>query len=83
MGHLLWILFGPSAWGTGGNLVAWVLCGVITAVTAFLLRNWIGPRLAAWWNKHHFEHSVAVHMEALRRHEQAKAAAIRKRGDRP
>jgi hypothetical protein len=27
MGHLLWILFGPGAWGTGGNLVAWALCG--------------------------------------------------------
>jgi hypothetical protein len=28
-GHLLWILFGPSAWGTGGNLVAWALCGCL------------------------------------------------------
>jgi hypothetical protein len=28
-GHLLWILFGPGTWGSGGNMVAWVICGVI------------------------------------------------------
>lgn len=22
-------LFGPGTWGTGGNMVAWVICGVI------------------------------------------------------
>jgi hypothetical protein len=27
MGHLLWILFGPSTWGAGGNMAAWVICG--------------------------------------------------------
>jgi hypothetical protein len=27
--HLLWILFGPGAWGTGGNMVAWVICGAL------------------------------------------------------
>jgi hypothetical protein len=28
-GHLLWILFGPGTWGSGGNMVAWVICGCI------------------------------------------------------
>jgi hypothetical protein len=28
-GHFLWILFGPSTWGAGGNMVAWVICGVL------------------------------------------------------
>jgi len=32
IGHLAWILFGPGAWGTGGNLVAWVLCGVLAGL---------------------------------------------------
>ncbi len=25
---LLLTLFGPGTWGTGGNMVAWVICGV-------------------------------------------------------
>lgn len=29
LGHLLWILFGPGTWGSGGNMVAWVICGGI------------------------------------------------------
>jgi hypothetical protein len=29
MTRYLWILFGPSTWGAGGNMVAWVICGVI------------------------------------------------------
>jgi hypothetical protein len=27
--HILNDLFGPGTWGTGGNLVAWVICGAI------------------------------------------------------
>lgn len=27
--HLIWIAFGPSTWGAGGNMLAWVLCGGI------------------------------------------------------
>lgn len=73
-------LFGPGTWGTGGNLVAWALCGVVAAAAGYLLRHVIGRNVAEWWNKHSFEHRVAAHVEALRRHEQAKAAAIRKRG---
>jgi hypothetical protein len=29
MGHIAWILFGPSTWGAGGNMVAWVICGCL------------------------------------------------------
>ena len=28
MSHVLDLLFGPGTWGAGGNLVAWVICGV-------------------------------------------------------
>jgi hypothetical protein len=27
---ILTVLFGPGTWGAGGNMVAWVLCGVIS-----------------------------------------------------
>lgn len=33
-------LFGPGTWGTGGNLVAWVLCGTVAAV-------WLRAKLKA------------------------------------
>lgn len=47
-GHLLWILFGPGTWGSGGNMVAWVLCGIITFTGSYFLRNVIGKKLAGW-----------------------------------
>ena len=36
IGHLLTTWFGPGTWGAGGNLVAWVLCGI----PAVLLALW-------------------------------------------
>ena len=27
--HWLADLFGPGTWGTGGNMVAWVICGTL------------------------------------------------------
>lgn len=33
-------LFGPGTWGTGGNLVAWVLCGALAA-------GWLHGKLKA------------------------------------
>jgi GH25 family lysozyme M1 (1,4-beta-N-acetylmuramidase) len=75
-------LFGPGTWGTGGNMVAWVLCGAIGGAAAFLLRHKIGKRLAAWWAFHHGPHAVAQHLEALRLHEAAKAARQPGRGDK-
>lgn len=53
---LLRDLFGPGTWGTGGNLVAWVLCGAATAAGAYIFRDWLGPRLARWLHRHHGEH---------------------------
>jgi hypothetical protein len=35
VGHVIWLLFGPGAWGTGGNLVAAVILGVPAAITVF------------------------------------------------
>jgi len=65
-------LFGPGTWGTGGNLVAWVICGVLGVIGTYLLRHRIGRNLAVWWNLHHREHAVEQHLEALRRHEASK-----------
>lgn len=59
MGHLLWVLFGPEAWATGGNLVAWVICGLLGVGGAYLFRDLIGRRLAAWWHLHHRQHMAA------------------------
>jgi hypothetical protein len=33
-------LFGPGTWGTGGNLVAWILCGVLAGL-------WLRARMKA------------------------------------
>ena len=59
-GHLLWILFGPSTWGSGGNMVAWVICGAIGGL-------WVRARLRA----HHLT-QVAL---ANRHHAELKAQA--------
>jgi hypothetical protein len=40
MGHLLWVLFGPQTYGAGGNMVAWVICGLIAGA-------WLQGRLKA------------------------------------
>jgi hypothetical protein len=65
VGHVLWILFGPGTWGAGGNLAAWVMCGGLGFLGAYLLRERIGPPLAAWWARHHGPHAIAQHREAL------------------
>jgi hypothetical protein len=60
MTHLLWILFGPSAWGTGGNMVAWVICGVLGF-------GWLHSKEKA---RH------VVRMKQAERHHEAQMAAI-------
>ena len=40
MGGVLRNLFGAGTWGTGGNLVAWVLCGLLAGL-------WLRARLRA------------------------------------
>jgi hypothetical protein len=34
MSHLMTTLFGPNTWGAGGNLVAWVICGIPSTLLA-------------------------------------------------
>lgn len=65
-------LFGPGTWGTGGNLVAWVICGAIAGAAGWLLRHRIGKGLAAWWDKHAGPHAVKRHKQAMREHEASK-----------
>lgn len=62
-------LFGPGTWGTGGNIVAWVICGVISGTVTWLLRHRLGRALAAWWALHHGPHAIEQHKQALREHE--------------
>jgi hypothetical protein len=63
-------LFGAGTWGAGGNVVV----DVGGTVLAFIARDHIGRKLAAWWAKHHGPHAIAQQREALRQHEEAKEA---------
>ncbi len=42
-------LFGPGTWGTGGNLVAAVLCAAAATAWGWLFRH----RIKAWWVRIH------------------------------
>lgn len=67
--HTIWTdLFGSGAWGTGGNLVAWILCGVLAVAGAWVLKDVIGRRAAKWWDKHHGPLAVERHKQAMREH---------------
>lgn len=68
--NILKDLFGPGTWGAGGNVI--VDAGGV--VLAWLGRDHIGRKLAAWWAKHHGPHAIEQQREALRQHEEAKAS---------
>jgi Na+/melibiose symporter-like transporter len=51
-------LFGPGTWGTGGNMVAWIICGLLAGL-------WLRARMQA---------HLAVQMAQARRHHQEKMA---------
>lgn len=60
-------------WGaTWGNNMAAIEWGTGCSIAGFLARDHIGRKGAAWWAKHHAEHAIAQHREALRQHEEAK-----------
>jgi hypothetical protein len=64
-------LFGPGTWGTGGNLVAWVICGALGVGGAWLFRDKIGRNFARWFHKHHQPHlrrELDQLEERIRRH---------------
>jgi hypothetical protein len=71
-GHILWILFGPSTWGAGGNMVAWVICGVLGF--GWLHAKEKARHLAKMTQaqKHHQEQ-----MELAEKHHQEQMALIR------
>lgn len=46
-------LFGPGTWGTGGNLVAWIICGILAGL-------WVRAKLRA--------HHLAELAQAARHH---------------
>lgn len=69
-------LFGPGTWGTGGNLIAWVICGAIGAGAAYTLRHKIGKRLAAWWDFHHGPKAEKRHLNALRARDEERRQTV-------
>lgn len=71
MGFLteLHYIFWQATWG---NNTAWLESLLLTGLTIFFVRDRLGKRFAAWWARHHHEHMVAAHLEALRRHEEEK-----------
>lgn len=68
--NILNALFGAGTWGAGGNLVAWVLCGIIGTLLTLLFRKPLeraGQRLAKWWGRH-AKTEFAAEFEALKHH---------------
>lgn len=59
---ILSALFGPGAWGTGGNIIA----AALLTLAGWLLRDRLGRRLAAWWHAHRGEHLSAELAEHVR-----------------
>lgn len=54
-------LFGPGTWGTGGNLVAWVLCGAVAGL-------WLRAKLKAHEALARLHHQQAMdHADAARK----------------
>jgi len=54
-------LFGPGTWGTGGNMVAWVICGIFAAL-------WLRSKMKA-------QHAVAAALARLHHKEMKEQAA--------
>jgi hypothetical protein len=69
--HLPGILFGPGTWGTGGNMVAWVICGIIS-FTWLYSKERAHHALKMAQSRAHHEESQA---RAQERHEEAMARA--------
>lgn len=67
--HDLYAVLWQATWG---NNMAWLESLTVAGLLAFLKRDAIGRRLAAWWAVHHGPHAIAQHREALRQHEEAK-----------
>jgi hypothetical protein len=72
-------LFGPGTWGTGGNMVAWVICGAIGGV--WLRRKLIThhAQVLAQAAQHHKEQmaQAQAHHEDMKRHVAAHCSDIK------
>jgi hypothetical protein len=69
--NVLKLFFGWPGGGTWSNVVAAVECTAFGAAGAWLFRDRLGRKLAAWWHKHHAEHTrddLAGLAEHLRTH---------------
>ena len=78
-------LFGAGTWGTGGNLVAWVICGAIGGV--WLRRKLIThhAQVLAQAAQHHKESmaQAQAHHEDMKRHVAAVAESQASGGSTP
>lgn len=69
--HTLYAVLWGATWG---NNMAWVESLAVIGLATFIKRDAIGRRLAAFWARHHGPHAIEQHREALRQHEEARAA---------
>ena len=71
MAHFHHALFGPGTWGAGGNLVAWVICGIAGALiarSASRARTLVLVRLA----RQHQDEKREQHQELRDMHQELK-----------
>jgi hypothetical protein len=69
--HELWVVLWNSTWG---NNTAWLESLILLGIFTYVFKDYIGMRLAKWWHKHHKEHDISNHLEALRRFEAEKTS---------
>lgn len=70
--HIIRLFFDWPDGGTWSNMIASLEWAVVAVGSVWIFRDHIGRKLAAWWNKHHAEHAINQHLEALRRHEESR-----------
>ncbi len=58
---------------TYGNVLAEPLSVALIGALAYPFRHQIGRHLAGWWAKHHHQHAIEAHLEALRIHSDQQA----------
>jgi hypothetical protein len=63
--HELWFVLWNTTWG---NNTAWLESLIIMAIVSYAFKDYIGKALAKFWHKHHSEHAIANHLEAMRRY---------------
>lgn len=82
--HWLADLFGPGTWGTGGNMVAWVICGIIAGLwlhAKLKAQHAAATALARLHHKQALEQSAAQHKDLMAQQARNHAAVNRRLED--